>query len=165
MNEITLVNHGKILDDSGTLENVKSSDTVFVVLERQPPSWKSKAPAVSPVTDEDNRSSGPIKGSVQTSLSGHQEDDPVIELIKELELAISMLERSNEELAQAGPDPDFEQAIQENIAAISRCAGHFVSSGPHQRIATTHLHAPMLGRALSQQARMLTCRHRFTYTT
>jgi hypothetical protein len=123
VNEITLVNKGKILDDSSTLGDVKSSDTVFVVLESQPPTWKSKGAAVSLVTDEENRSSRPVQRSVQPVLSGHQEDDPVIELIKELELAICMLERSNEELAQAGPDPDFEQAIQENIAAIARCAG------------------------------------------
>ncbi len=133
MSEIILVNNGKILDDSSTLEDVKSSDTVFVVIESQPPSWKSKVPAV---TEEDNRSSRPVQSSLQPAISEHQEDDPIIELIKELERAICMLERSNEELAQAGPDPDFEQAIQENIVAISRfvfatSAAEFCSSAPH----------------------------------
>ena len=113
VDEMTLVCNGRILDDGNSLNEIKNSDTIFVVLASQPPSWK-------PPLAEDSSSapSGPLRPVVRAP--GSREDDPWLEQIKELELAICMLERSIEELKCAGPDPDFDEAIEENIVAIAR---------------------------------------------
>jgi hypothetical protein len=113
IHEMTLVCNGKILEDSSTLNNVKSTDTIFVALSSQPPSWKPSSNEASLAVP-----SGPTRPVIRARNS--QEDDPLMEQIKELELAICMLERSIEELKCAGPDPDFDEAIEENIVAIAR---------------------------------------------
>ena len=114
---MTLVCNGRILDD--TLKDVKTSDTIFLVLESQPPSWKVNSENATGTVGSVQEASSSRLDDVRTRPSS-QDDDPLLEQIKELELAISMLVRSNQELLSAGPDPDFEEAIEENVVAIAR---------------------------------------------
>ena len=120
---IDLVHKGQILPLDAPLSacGIGDGETLFLVDESQPPSWRHSTSANEQL-DIGGMGGADEQGGQRREHPkvGIQEENPLLHLIKELQNQVAHLRRSNAELQAEGPDPEFAAAVSENIAAIAK---------------------------------------------